>query len=100
MLIVVKNLAEIPILKGQLKSEFEMKDLGAATKILSMEIKRDWGTNMLLPTEKKYLEKALERFGKKYAKPVSTCLAAHFKVATAQSPQSKKEEGYDTCTIF
>lgn len=55
---------------------------------------------MLLPTEKKYLEKALERFGKKYAKPVSTCLAAHFKVATAQSPQSKKEEGYDTCTIF
>lgn len=41
MLIDVKNLAEIPILKGQLKSEFEMKDLGAATKILSMEIKRD-----------------------------------------------------------
>lgn len=39
MLIVIKNLAEIHILKGQLKSEFEMKDLGAATKILGRRSK-------------------------------------------------------------
>ena len=41
MLIAAKNLSEIHILKMQLSSEFEMKDLGAAKKILGMEIKRE-----------------------------------------------------------
>ena len=43
MLIAAKNLSEIHILKMQLSSEFEMKDLGATKKILGMEIKRERG---------------------------------------------------------
>ncbi|XP_070053673.1 uncharacterized protein [Nicotiana tomentosiformis] len=92
MLIVAKDLEENHNLKSELKSEFEMKDLGAAKKILGMEIKRDRKANMLFLTEKKYLEKVLERFVMKDVKSVSTPLAAHFKLSAAQSPQSKEEE--------
>jgi hypothetical protein len=41
MLIANKSKEEITTLKAQLSSEFEMKDLGAAKKILGMEITRD-----------------------------------------------------------
>ncbi|KAF3668075.1 hypothetical protein FXO37_09705 [Capsicum annuum] len=94
MLIAAKDLTEIHNLKSQLKSEFEMKDLGAAKKILGMEIRRDREARRLFLTQKKYLEKVLERFGMKEAKPVSNPLAAHFKLSAAQSPQSEKEESY------
>ena len=41
MLIAAKSMSEINELKKQLGNEFEMKDLGAAKKILGMEISRD-----------------------------------------------------------
>ena len=41
MLITSKNRDEIERLKKQLASEFEMKDLGDAQRILRMEIRRD-----------------------------------------------------------
>ena len=41
MLIVSRNQGEICRLKAQLSTEFVMKDLGEAKKILGMEIARD-----------------------------------------------------------
>lgn len=41
MLIACNEILEITKLKAQLKADFEMKDLGAAKRILGMEIKRD-----------------------------------------------------------
>ena len=41
MLIAAKKKYDIQKLKGLLSAEFEMKDLGAARKILGMEIIRD-----------------------------------------------------------
>ena len=41
MLIACGDISKINELKGMLSSEFYMKDLGAAKKILGMEIKRD-----------------------------------------------------------
>ena len=41
MLILARNMTKITKLKQQLSSEFEMKDLGGACKILGMELKRD-----------------------------------------------------------
>ena len=38
MLIMSKNMAEIEKLKKSLKSEFDMKDLGAAKQILGIDI--------------------------------------------------------------
>jgi hypothetical protein len=47
MLIVVKSKIAIANLKAQLSSEFEMKDLGAAKKILGMKITRDRKSGLL-----------------------------------------------------
>ena len=41
MLIAAKSMREIHKLKESLKSEFEMKDLGAASRILGMDIIRN-----------------------------------------------------------
>ena len=41
MLITAKSRVEIITLKKLFSSEFDMKDLGAAKKILGMEITRD-----------------------------------------------------------
>ena len=41
MLIAAKSKEEIRTVKAQLNNEFEMKDMGAAKKILGIEILRD-----------------------------------------------------------
>ena len=47
MLLASKQMSEIERLKQLLNSEFEMKDLGNAKKILGMEITRDRSTGTL-----------------------------------------------------
>ena len=47
MLIVAKTLDEITMLKKLLSSEFDMKDLGAAKKILGMDITRNRKSSLL-----------------------------------------------------
>jgi hypothetical protein len=47
MLIAAKSMKKIVALKAQLSSEFDMKDLGAAKKILGMEIVRDRKSGLL-----------------------------------------------------
>ncbi|KAG8499388.1 hypothetical protein CXB51_005980 [Gossypium anomalum] len=71
-LYAAKDKGEIRKVKAQLSEEFEMKDLGPVKKILGMEILRD----------------------RKSAKPVSTPLAAHFRLSSALSPESNDEIEY------
>ncbi|KAG8472802.1 hypothetical protein CXB51_034693 [Gossypium anomalum] len=85
---------EIRKVKAQLNEEFEMKDLGQAKKILGMEILRDGKISKLYLSQKGYIEKVLCRFNMKSAKPVSTPLAAHFRLSSALSPQSDDEIEY------
>ncbi|KAL5757095.1 hypothetical protein ACOSQ2_021841 [Xanthoceras sorbifolium] len=94
MLIAAKDIFELNKLKSELSGEFEMKDLGAAKKILGMEIRRDKAAGKLYLTQKSFVEKVLERFGMKNAKPVSTPLAAHFKLSAAMSPLSDNDIEY------
>ncbi|KAL0458150.1 UNVERIFIED_CONTAM: Retrovirus-related Pol polyprotein from transposon TNT 1-94 [Sesamum latifolium] len=47
ILIAAKNMHDVFALKALLSQEFDMKDLGAATKILGMEIHRDRGSRKL-----------------------------------------------------
>jgi hypothetical protein len=91
MLIAASNMKDVNQLKHQLSTEFDMKDLGAAKKILGMEIHRDRKNRRLWISQKSYIEKVLERFGMDKAKPVSTPLANHFRLSTAQCPQSDSE---------
>ncbi|KAG8484888.1 hypothetical protein CXB51_021392 [Gossypium anomalum] len=94
ILIAAKDKGEIRKLKAQLSEEFEMKDLGPAKKILGMEILRDRKASKLYLSQKGNIEKALCRFNMQSAKPVSTPLAAHFRLSSALSPQSDDEIEY------
>ncbi|CAA0838475.1 Probable prolyl 4-hydroxylase 11 [Striga hermonthica] len=74
-----------------LSQEFEMKDLGAAKKILGMEIHKDRGSKKLWLSQKGYVEKVLQRFAMNEAKSVGTPLANHFKLSVDMCPKSDKE---------
>ncbi|KAG8489513.1 hypothetical protein CXB51_017534 [Gossypium anomalum] len=94
MLIAAKDKGEIRKVKAQLSEEFEMKDLGPVKKILGMKILRDRKTSKLYLSQKGYIEKLLCRFNMRSAKPVSTPLAAHFRLSSTLSPQSDDEIEY------
>ena len=83
MLIVAKSIVGVNKLKILLSKEFDMKDLGAAKKILGMEIHRDRDANRLWLSQASYVKKMLERFSMENAKPVSTPLANHFRLSTS-----------------
>lgn len=92
MLVVGKDISKIDRLKKELSKSFDMKDLGAAQHILGMKISRDRSARKLWLSQERYIERVLERFNMVNSKPVSTPLAAHFKLSTRQSPSSKKEK--------
>ncbi|RVW14253.1 Retrovirus-related Pol polyprotein from transposon TNT 1-94 [Vitis vinifera] len=94
MLIAAKNRAEINKLKQLLSSEFEMKDLGAAKKILGMEIWRDKDAGLLYVSQQKYIEKLMQAFHMDHSKPVSTPLAQHFKFDHSTLPSTDEEVEY------
>ena len=76
MLIAAKKKYDIQKLKGLLSAEFEMKDLGAARKILGMEI-RDRERRRLFLSQRSYIQKVLARFGMSSSKPIDTPSAAN-----------------------
>ena len=83
MLIAVKSMSEVNKLKISLSSrEFDIKDLGAAKKILGIEIHKERALGRLCLSQSKYIRKVLARFNIENAKPVSTPLTNNFKLST------------------
>ena len=80
-------------LKMELLKTFDMKDLGNAKHILGMEILRDRKACKLWLSQKRYIERMLERFSMKNSKLVSTPLAGHFKLSKRLCPSTEKEKG-------
>ena len=91
MLIASRDKSLIRKLKTQLNNEFDMKELGAAKKILGMEIRRDRQAGKLFLSQQKYVERVLDRFNMSDCKPVSTPLTAHFKLSSDLCPQTDEE---------
>jgi len=58
-LIAGKNICEVDKLIAQLKKKFKMNDLGAAKKILGIEIHRNRREEKLFQSQKKYIEKSI-----------------------------------------
>lgn len=71
-----------------------MKDLGAARRILGMEIYRDRQAGKLYLSQKEYIKKVLHRFNMENARYVSTPLATHFILSSALSPQTDDDVDY------
>ena len=78
-------------LKATLSQEFEMKDLGQAWRILSMEISRDRDKKVLHLSQGGYIRKVLERYGMEDAKPMELSLVGHFKLSKTMGPQTEVE---------
>jgi hypothetical protein len=94
MLIAAKSKIDIMNLKAQLSSEFEMKGLSAAKKILGMEITRDRKSGLLFLSQHGYIQKVLHRFNMHDSKPVSTPIALHFKLSSSHSLSTDSEFEY------
>ncbi|TXG57201.1 hypothetical protein EZV62_018514 [Acer yangbiense] len=75
----------------QLSKEFNMKDLGVAQKILGMQNRRDRVVGKICLSQTKYIQNILERFNMNEAKPVTTPLAAHYRLSVLQCPTTEKE---------
>ena len=87
-------------LKKDLFKSFDMKDLSPARQILGMQILCDWKAKKLWLSQEKYVERALERFNMKHAKPINTPLGSHFKLRKRSCSSSKKEKGDIASTIY
>ena len=60
--------------------------MGAAKKILGMEIYRDRSQKKLFLSQKEYIQKILSRFGMDKAKSLSTPLAANTRLSMGLAP--------------
>ena len=73
-------------LKKDLSQYFDMKNLGPAQQILGMKIVRDRKAKKIWLSQEKYVERVIERFNMRDAKPVNTPLANHFNVSKRSCP--------------
>ncbi|KAH9668238.1 hypothetical protein KPL70_021339 [Citrus sinensis] len=92
MLLASKDREVIEELKLLLNSEFEMKDLGQAKKILGVEIRRNRKNGLLILSQESYLKNVLTTFGMTDSKPVQTPLASHFRLSSSQCPSTDEEK--------
>ena len=75
MLLVSKSDAALDKLRDQLRTHFPMKDLGALTLYVGMEVTRNWDRHEVYIGQTKYVQEVLERFewteGKEYCTPLA-----------------------------
>ena len=62
----------ISMVKGKLQNHFKMTDMGEASLVLEMEIKRDREAGTLTISQEAYCKSILERLGMSDCKPTST----------------------------
>ncbi|KAF2293037.1 hypothetical protein GH714_035575 [Hevea brasiliensis] len=68
-----------------------MKDLGAAKKILGMEITKDRSVGKLFLSQQAYVKKVLKHFNMNNTEPVTILFATHFKLSADMSPKTDEE---------
>ncbi|XP_062116409.1 secreted RxLR effector protein 161-like [Humulus lupulus] len=78
-------------MKSWLKSEFEMKDLGVATKILGIGIQRDRDKGVLILSQDDYKRKILSKFSMKEAKTTKQPMTNQFYLSKEQCPKTQAE---------
>ena len=94
MLVAAKDMSKIQKLKDSLKTEFEMKDLGKATRILGMDIMRDRKLGILKLSQEKYLRQVIRNFNMEGAKAVVTPTSSQFKLKKLTEKEQKAEAEY------
>ncbi|KAK3040684.1 hypothetical protein RJ639_028380 [Escallonia herrerae] len=88
------SMGRINELKKKLASTFSMKDLGEAKQLFGMRITGDRNQKKLWLSQEEYIRKVLRRFNSHASKPVTTPLAAHFKLSKELSPNNRENKEY------
>ncbi|KAL2460938.1 cysteine-rich RLK (RECEPTOR-like protein kinase) 8 [Abeliophyllum distichum] len=91
MLLISSCANQIKRLKSDLFSEFDIKDLGNAKRILGMEIIRNKDHLELKLNQTPYIHKILDRFAMSNAKEVSIPLGNHFIISKDDCPKSQEQ---------
>src|SRR3954471_24625069 len=94
ILIASNNVEDVMRVKTELNKEFDMKDLGAASRNLGIDIRRDRKKSKLCLSQEPYLRKILEKFGMSNSKPVMTPTNPQFKLSIDQCPNTNVERAY------
>src|ERR1044072_5206600 len=92
ILIASNNVEWVMRVKAELNKEFEIKDLGAASRILGIDIRRDRKQSRLCLSQEAYLRKILEKFGMSNSKPVVTPTNPQYKLSIDQFPVLRSKE--------
>lgn len=94
MLISCKEKKHLNTVKGILKSEFGIKDLGHARKILGIEISKDRENKLLYLSQESYISKVLKRFVMDHLKTISTPIGQQFKLSITQALEYAEEKEF------
>nr|GEU93314.1 integrase, catalytic region, zinc finger, CCHC-type, peptidase aspartic, catalytic [Tanacetum cinerariifolium] len=86
MLIACKSKVEIGSTKSLLKKEFDMKELGEAKKILSMEIVKDQSRKIMRVSQSGCISKILNNFRIDNGKSIQMPLGGHLKLSLKDCP--------------
>ena len=87
MLITGKQLAEISALKSKMAKVFDMKDMGEASHILGMHIRRDREKRLLYLSQHEYIDKVLQRFNMEKGKALLMPLPSYLKLSKQDFPE-------------
>ena len=91
---VITSERSITDIKKKLAQEFDMKDLGAATKILGIQIIRRRHQKILMLSQEGYFSSILEKHGMHACKPVQVQLPSHIPLSKEDAPSDEDEEDY------
>ena len=87
ILIAGKDPTLVELKKKEFKQRFEMTDMGEVSRILGMEVTRDYGEGTLAITQTAYVDNILERFGLQNANAAHT--PGYGPELSAEQPEDK-----------
>ena len=92
ILLASSNLKLLKDTKSFLSSNFDMKDLGEASYVLGIEIKRDRAQKLLGLSQQNYITKVLKRFSMEKCSSGEVPMSKGDKLTKGQSPQNEAEK--------
>ena len=75
LIIAGKRMENIEVLKGQMRKEFEMKDMGMLKYFLGMQVHRDRANRQIFIHQTSYINSILEKFDMANCNPFTTPMA-------------------------
>ncbi|CAM8921011.1 unnamed protein product [Rhodiola kirilowii] len=89
ILIMSNSELEITKIKKELSSNFDMKDLGIAKKILGINIVRNKPNKMMFLSQSDYIDKVLKRFNMENSKSAAIPLGGHLVLSKTDCPKTE-----------